>query len=501
MSKRNRVLIIGDAMIDTYIYGNVERVSPEAPVPVVCPSRKVNCLGGAANVAQNAASLGAEVMAVFVIGDDENGQTLQAMLESSGIDCTFLCRESEQRTIHKMRIVGNNQQIARIDWHDRYSLTQDTEKKLFSAVRSVIEGIDIIVLSDYGKGTCTERICRDVIRAARNNHKPVIVDPKGTSWEKYAGASIITPNLKEMNTFSGIKVPNISEEIETAYKDICGAIHIENVLLTRSEGGVTLLQEGKVSHFPAKAREVFDVSGAGDTVVAALASVLDVDMDNLIDSVEIANIAAGLAVAKPGTATVTLEEVHNEIARADRDEIRGKIYTEAEWDRLLQTVRFWRTTGDRIVTTNGCFDILHRGHIRLLEEAHKFGTRLIVAVNSDDSVKRLKGAARPINAEADRAYLVAALGMVDAVVLFDPRRAPYALSDDQRAGMSANAQAACAEAPMRLMALLSPDVHVKGGDYNLTDIPEAIFAKETKCVPFENGYSTTGTIQKTKTAE
>lgn len=498
MSTKNRVLVIGDAMIDTYVYGSIDRVSPEAPVPVVCPTRRVDCLGGAANVAQNSASLGAEVSVIFAVGEDENGEILRNELNAAGINCDYISYESSIRTIHKMRIVGNKQQIARIDWHDQYSIGHDLEDRIVARIADAIDDIDVVVLSDYGKGTCTPRICHEAIRVAHTAKKPIIVDPKGTNWEKYEGASLITPNLREINLFSGKQVANKSDEIEEAYMGVCDKIHIENLLITRSECGMTLFQGEEAEHFPANSLEVYDVSGAGDTVVAALASVLNHDMENLRDSVEISNIAAGIAVSKPGTAVVTMEEVQHEISSKEYDEIRQKVYTEAEWGRLERDVRFWKMAGDRIVTTNGCFDILHRGHIQLLEEASKMGTRLIVAVNSDDSVRRLKGDSRPVNSEMDRAHLLAALGMVDAVVIFDPAREPCQLVPDQIARLSEIGLSNSGEAPMKLLELLKPDVHVKGGDYRLEDIPEGIFAKETVLVPVVNGYSTTGTIQKAK---
>lgn len=499
MSERNRLLIFGDAMIDTYLYGSVSRISPEAPVPVVQPWKKTHCLGGAANVAQNAASLGADVRVMFVVGKDENAAIMKRELRQQSIDCSLLCEEEDQRTIHKMRIVGNDQQMIRVDWHDGYSLSKQTEQRLLDKFYQAVTECDGIVISDYGKGTCTPALCQEIISCSRSLGKTVIVDPKGTDWKKYRGASVITPNLKEMNLYSGMTIPNDAAHIELAYKGMNRELGIDYLLITRSECGMSLLDDKGAVHFSAWTHEVYDVSGAGDTVVAALAAVLDSGMENLIDSVEIANIAAGIVVAKPGTAKVTRGEIQDAIAHSETDNSSIKIYTIQEYDRLLQMVNFWRTAGEKIVTTNGCFDIIHRGHIRLLEKAEQRGTRLIVAVNSDASVRRLKGDSRPVNNERDRAYILSMMKMVDAVVIFDPEKTPYRLSEIEMRAISGKAAQAAREAPMALMKMIAPDVHVKGGEYRIEDIPEALFAKETVLVRMEEGYSTTNVIHKAGT--
>lgn len=496
MKDINRVLIIGDAMIDTYIYGNVSRVSPEAPVPVVRPTRTMRCLGGAGNVARNAAALGASVSVVFVIGVDADGDTIVRELSEWGIDCKYIIQDEGQTTINKLRVVGNNQQIVRVDFSDQYVLNEELEGQIVTCLKKAVSENDIIVISDYGKGTCSDRICREIIKLAAD--KPVIVDPKGTAWDKYRGASVITPNLKEINTFSGRDIGNTSGDLESAYSGLNTELGIKYLLLTRSEEGMSLFGGNSVSHMPVFSHEVYDVSGAGDTVVAALATFLDYDMGNIEEAARISNVAAGLVVAKPGTAVVFKEEIQQQL---DREHHASAIYTIEEYPELLRLIRLWKTSGYIIVTANGCFDIVHRGHIKLMKEAKKHGDKLIVMINSDASVKRLKGASRPINSELDRAYVMAAIDAVDAVVIFDPAVTPMELGVEELGRMSEKAKVSYHEAPMKLMKLIAPDVHIKGGDYRIEDLPEAIYAKELVIVPTEEGYSTTGTLEKVLESE
>lgn len=493
MRQRNRILVIGDAMLDTYIYGGVNRVSPEAPVPVVRQSGENSCLGGAGNVARNAASLGAEVTALFAVGADESGEKVKQLLAAAGINCRMLLQDESLHTIRKMRIVGNGQQIARVDFHDGYQLSAKAADQLMASFRAAVDGQDIVAISDYGKGTCSERVCREVIALCRERSIPVIVDPKGTQWEKYRGASIITPNVKELNAYSGQDVPNDSRAVEDAYRDLPGKLGVDYLLLTRSEHGMSLIGRTDLRHIAAECREVYDVSGAGDTVVAALAAFLGPGAANILEAVHLANTAAGIVVAKPGTAVATLREIREKTPRA---RYAARIFTLDEYDSLAETVSSWRNAGDRIVTTNGCFDILHRGHVKLLEQARGLGDRLIVAVNSDASVRRLKGGGRPINGERDRAFVLSALRAVDAVVIFDPKKTPYTLAPGERALLSDRALAAAAEAPMALMRLIQADTHVKGGDYREGDVPEAVFASRLALIPLEEGYSTTNMIGK-----
>lgn len=497
MNKANRILIIGDAMIDTYVYGSVGRVSPEAPVPVICPQKEVNCLGGAANVARNAAALGASVTAMFITGKDKIAEIMKEQLAEYGVRCGFLVQDEKQHTINKVRIVGNNQQIVRIDYHDRYSVSYKLQQEFLEIFREIVTEHDIVIISDYGKGTCIRALCQQIIKICNEKGKPVIIDPKGKDWEKYKGATIITPNMIEINNYSGIAVDNNTLEIEKHYGNFYQKIGIKYLLLTRSECGMSLFGDQLIEHIPAEVKKVFDVSGAGDTVVAALAATLNSDLNNIEEAVFVSNIAAGIVVSKPGTAVVSREEIQTKMSGEGCYAAEPKkIFTAEEYKQLEKQVKLWKTAGEKIVTANGCFDIVHRGHIALLEEAKKLGDRLIVVINSDDSVKRLKGKERPVNSELDRACVIAALRPVDAVVIFDPMKNPYFLSLKEKECLSENAMKAALEAPMAILNLIKPDVHVKGGDYKADDIPEAIFSKELIFVSFLKGYSTTNTIHK-----
>lgn len=498
MKNKPHILVIGDAMLDTYLYGNVGRVSPEAPVPVVCPTKEEDRPGGAANVACNAASLGAEVTALIPLGNDDKAERLVKKLQEYGVNLNGILRDTGQHTINKIRLVGNGQQIVRVDLNDSYLLDEAAENLLLDRFREILQAQEVVILSDYGKGVCTERICREIIRMCSDADKPVIVDPKGTYWEKYRGAFIITPNMKEINIFAGKSVPNDNSLIEAEYQSMCCQLGIRYLLLTRSERGMSLLDDRSAIHISTQAREVNDVSGAGDTVVAALAVQLGKNSKNIEKAVRFANAAAGVVVEKQGTATVTMEEVRARIKNISKEVGKQKIYTIKDMNELERTLCRWRAAGETIVTTNGCFDVLHIGHLKLLNEAKMQGDRLVVAVNSDAAVRRLKGAQRPINSEMNRAMMLLSLRMVDAVVIFDPQEDPDTLADDERTKLSAKALSAVPEAPMALMRRMHPDVHVKGGDYTATDIPEALFAKHLVLVPFEYGYSTTETLEHMK---
>lgn len=495
MLMSNRVLIIGDVMVDTYIYGEVSRISPEAPVPVMCPDQETNCLGGAANVARNAASLGAEVDVVFLVGEDKKGEILDDELKNYGISTKYVVHDKSQHTINKVRIVGNNQQIVRIDYHDKCELSQSLFDKVISAFNESVKAADIVIISDYGKGMCTDYVCKYVIEKCLELCKPVIVDPKGHNWSKYKGATIITPNLKEINAYSGLNVKNRNSEIEQNYTNVNESIGIDYILLTRSERGMSLIGKGDMLHIPADTHEVYDVSGAGDTVVATVASFLHSNLDNINEAIYISNLAAGIVVAKPGTAVVNHDEIQKRLS-ADKNANSEKIYSIDQYAQLEEQLRLWKTAGETIVTTNGCFDILHCGHIKLLNEAKKFGNRLIVLVNSDLSVKRLKGESRPVNNENERAYVLTALKAVDAVVVFDPEQTPYELNNSEKELLSDKALKVTGEAPMYVLSIIKPHIHVKGGDYSVEDLPEALFTDEIKLIKFEDGYSTTNTIKK-----
>ena len=497
MKHKPRILVLGDAMLDTYVHGSVSRVSPEAPIPVVCPNGEDDRPGGAANVACNAATLGAQVTALFVLGADSQAQTLMGKLTSYGVDTAHLYQSDGQHTINKVRLLGNGQQITRIDVHDRYVLDETTAKGLLERFHDALDEQDVVVLSDYGKGTCTETVCREVIRLSQEQGKPVIVDPKGTAWDKYRGATMITPNMKELNIFRGKAVANEDEAIEAAYRGLGRELGIQYLLLTRSEQGMSLLEGDTVLHMPTQAQKVRDVSGAGDTVVAALAYRLGQDSGNIRAAVRFANAAAGVAVGKPGTATVTMDEVQDHMLQTGTA-AKSRIFTTADMAALDALLEHWRAVGKTVVITNGCFDVLHVGHLRVLQEAKRQGDRLVAAINADAAVRRLKGPQRPVHNEQDRADMLLALRCVDAVVIFDPAQEPDTLTKAEQQRLTPKALTAAAEAPMALMRHIRPDVHVKGGDYAPGDVPEAIFAKRLVLVPLAEGHSTTTILEHMK---
>lgn len=494
---KKRILIYGDAMLDTYIHGSVSRISPEAPIPVLQVSWKEEKIGGAGNVANNLSALNVVAGGFFLWGNDADAIVLKSLLEKNGVDTQWAINDDSLRTIKKERVICKNQQIVRMDYNDTYSISQDLREKIFERLPSAIQWADIVIISDYGKGACEEAICKAIIRHAREEKKPVIVDPKGRNWEKYRGATVITPNMSEINLYSGTNVKNENAEIEANYADMYETLGISYLLLTRSEKGMSLIGKDTMTHIEAVQREVFDVSGAGDTVVAALAATLKPDLSNIRHAVNVANIAAGIVVGKPGTAVVSKKELYD--ALNSRGEQSGaKVFHMDDPLPLQEQLARWRAAGEKIVTTNGCFDIVHRGHVSLLNHAKAYADRLIVAINADASVKRLKGPSRPINNEEDRAFVIASMKCVDAVVIFNPLKDNQQIPAEEYAQLTEEQIAIAKEAPMGVLRLIRPDVHAKGGDYVREGVPEAMYAADYEAIPFVDGYSTTKAIEKCK---
>ena len=462
----SRVLVVGDVMLDCYLHGSTNRISPEAPVPVVRVEQEEARIGGAGNVAVNAAVLGAHSALLGLVGDDATADRVQAMLAERGVQC-LLQRVAGSRTITKQRILSRHQQLIRLDFEDHFpnwdvsALQRDFE--------TLLDGVTAVVLSDYAKGAL--RQSAELIQAARRKGLPVIVDPKGKNFECYRGATMITPNLAEFEAVVGHC--SSEEEIVERGNALRADLGIDALLITRSERGMTLLARDRAPlHLPTRALEVFDVTGAGDTVVATLGAALGCGLP-MPEAVALSNVAAGLVVAKLGTATVTPAELQQALRAAEaRPAVRG-IHAQAE---LLTQMRLARERGERLVMTNGCFDILHPGHIDYLEKARALGDRLIVAVNDDASVRRLKGPQRPINALATRLRMLAALACVDWVVAF---------SEDT---------------PEALICKLLPDVLVKGGDYVEAQIAGATCVRAAggtvQVLDFLHGHSTTDLITK-----
>ncbi len=465
-----RIAVIGDVMLDRYFWGEVKRISPEAPVPVTRIMDMKSTLGGAANVAANLAGLGCKVFMGGVTGDDDNRQILEQIMKEAGIDCKGLVKSKSRRTITKLRVLGGSQQMLRLDFEEPGDLTDKEIRSMDKWLQGLLtKGLDGIVVSDYAKGVCSAAFVQKVIALAKAKKIPVLVDPKGSDWKKYRGCDYITPNVKEMNEAVGENCPNEDGEIVRMARLAAKKFSIKNVVVTRSEKGMTLVNAKEVLHSPATAMEVFDVSGAGDTAAAtlivAVAGGLKVE-----DAVYMANRASGIVVAKVGTYPVHRGELLKDVLEEERKEGRG--YRTLSWEEIGELAATWRSCGETIVFTNGCFDLLHVGHVTYLEKARSLGRHLIVGLNSDSSVSRLKGPTRPLTREADRARVLAALGCVDAVVLFEQ------------------------DTPTELIKLIRPDILVKGGDYKANEVAGRQYAGRVEILNYEEGYSTTGLVEK-----
>jgi D-beta-D-heptose 7-phosphate kinase / D-beta-D-heptose 1-phosphate adenosyltransferase len=466
----SRVLVIGDLMIDRYVWGEVERISPEAPVPVVRVARRNERVGGAGNVAMNIIGLGAQATLLGFVGDDEDGRALKTLLLGAGVE-SKIAVVGGHPTTSKLRIIGGKQQMLRLDTEQTDAYPEEAYSTLLAAVNSSLSSADALVLSDYAKGVLTERVCEHTIQAARNRGIPVLVDPKQRSFARYRGATSICPNLTELSLASGTSSQQLDEILAAGQKMIT-ALELQCMTVTMSDKGIAVLRSDSVFVAPAAARQVFDVSGAGDTVIATLALTLCSGIE-IETGAPLANVAAGIVVNKVGTVPVTRDELLISLMPQIELQAEEKVLA---LDPLRARLSAWRSAGQRIVFTNGCFDLLHVGHITLLETARREGDRLVVAINSDASVRGLKGLSRPVVGEQDRARMLAALAAVDAVVIFDD------------------------PTPLQLVEALQPDVIVKGGDYTEDNI---VGAKEVrswggrvKIVPTVEGCSTTGLLAK-----
>ncbi len=467
-----RVVCVGDVMLDRYVLGQVERISPEAPIPVLRVEKETAMLGGAGNVAANITALGGGVRFVAVAGDDTAGDELQRLLHKLDSLDADLVIEAGRRTTLKTRFVGAAQQLVRADVETTAPLTQAALKDLLAHIDRTDGEAGAMVLSDYGKGVLGDNVTQYTIARARSQNLPVIVDPKGRDYSRYQGAHLITPNKKELMEASGLPAHTDAEVIAacTHLIETCG---IDGVLATRSADGMTLVSKGaEPQHFKAEAREVFDVSGAGDTVVATVALALAAGA-RLDEAAALANVAAGIVVGKAGTATVGAAELSRTLHLQDLGVAEAKL---CDLDRAAMQVAGWREQGLNVGFTNGCFDLLHPGHISLLTQARTACDKLVVGLNSDASVKRLKGESRPIQSEAARAAVLGALSAVDLVVLF---------SEDT---------------PLNLIETLRPDVLVKGADYRLEEVVGAdivqSYGGRVVLAELVDGQSTTNTIAK-----
>ena len=457
-----KVLVVGDLMLDRYWYGNTSRISPEAPVPVVHVGDTEERAGGAGNVALNISTLGGKATVIGLTGEDEASNSLQHCLELKGVDCCFE-KLPGYATVTKLRILSRHQQLIRMDFEDGFCGYDP--KGLLTRYEEQLAAAKVVVLSDYGKGSL--QVIEQLISLAKADKKPVVIDPKGTDFSRYKGATLITPNLSEFEAVVGQCADD--EEIEKKGEALRRELDMQALLITRSERGMTLIRENhKPLHIPTRAQEVYDVTGAGDTVISVMAASLAAGED-MADAMMLANLAAGVVVGKLGTATATVTELQRAM-REQSDVKRGVV----EESQLLDLVHDAKAHGETIVMTNGCFDILHQGHVQYLQQARELGDRLIVAVNSDESVRQLKGSGRPINQLSSRMAVLAALDCVDWVVDFSE------------------------ETPERLICSVLPDVMVKGGDYRPDEIAGGRCVQEAGgevvVLEFVEGHSTTRTI-------
>jgi D-beta-D-heptose 7-phosphate kinase/D-beta-D-heptose 1-phosphate adenosyltransferase len=468
--KDGRVLCVGDVMLDRFTYGEVTRISAEAPIPVCRVVNETIMLGGAGNVVRNLDALGAAIEFVTVVGADEAGGQVNDFLQTlSAVNACLLTDASRQTTI-KDRFIAGVQQLLRVDRESTAPVDGDIAAQVRTRAEAALGGVGAVVVSDYGKGVLAGDAIKYLTGKAREAGVPLIVDPKGHDYTRYAGAFLVTPNRLELGEASRMRVETDAEIIAAA-RHIAASCDIENVLVTRSSDGMTLVTRDQSHHLPPEAREVFDVSGAGDTVVATLAAALAIGAP-LLDAARLANAAAGIVVGKVGTAVAYPED----IAEAIR---RHTLLTPGEAKILplvpaLDRIAAWRQRGDRIGFTNGCFDLIHPGHVALLTKSRAACDRLIVGLNADSSVRRLKGETRPVQNEASRAAVLASLESVDLVVLF------------------------AEDTPVVLIKAIKPDILAKGADYTIDQVVGADLVQaqggEILLVDLEAGHSTTATI-------
>lgn len=460
------ILVIGDLMIDHYLWGSCDRISPEAPVQVIDIHNETKVLGGAGNVINNLLSLGADVGVLSVVGDDEVAEEVKYLIDATDAK-SYLILQKGRKTSKKSRVMASKSQVVRYDHESKNNISFDSTDKMYAKLQQIINGYDLILISDYGKGVLTNDLTQRIIKIAKKNDKKVIVDPKGENYAKYSGAYFLTPNKKEAEIATGIKI-NSNDSLRDALKELKKMADLEMSVITLSDEGISVLKDKEVTIKPTVAREVYDVTGAGDTVLASLGYALAL-IDDINSALEFANLAAGVVVGKLGSATVTLDEIEDYKASLHKSSIDLHIKSFKE---IKKVSKRYRKQNKKVVFTNGCFDLLHKGHVSYLNSAKALGDILIVGLNSDDSVKRLKGEDRPINKQEDRAYLLSALECVDYVVVFD---------DDT---------------PYELIQRVKPDILVKGSDYKGKEVIGSDLVNETVLIDFIEGKSTTSTIEK-----
>ena len=465
-----KILVIGDLMIDHYLWGSCERISPEAPVQVINVSSESTVLGGAGNVINNLKALGAQVDVISVIGECQVADELKALLSSIHINTQYLVIQKDRVTSKKSRIISAHQQVVRFDRESVDEIDNNSEIAITNFYKSIVSNYDVILLSDYGKGVLTFGLTQSLIAIANKSKKKLLVDPKGSDFSKYKGAYLLTPNKKEAIEATNVDIKDNQSLIE-AIKILKKQCNLRVSLITLSEQGVAIFDNELRIH-PTVAIEVFDVTGAGDTILASLGFALACNK-SIDEAVKFANLASGVVVGKVGSSTATINEIIEYESSINKSNSFEHIKT---LDEISSIVCELKNKNKKIIFTNGCFDILHLGHIKYLEKAKSFGDILILGLNSDSSIQKLKGENRPINTQDDRAYILASLEVVDYLVIFEE------------------------DTPINLINMIKPDVLVKGSDYEDKDVVGADVAKELKLVKFIDGKSTTKIIERIQKA-
>jgi D-beta-D-heptose 7-phosphate kinase / D-beta-D-heptose 1-phosphate adenosyltransferase len=464
------ILVIGDLIIDHYLWGSCDRISSEAPVQIINVEHESTLLGGAGNVVNNLNSLGSKVDVISVIGECDVSQELKKLLSAIKVSTKYLITQKDRVSSKKSRIISAQQQVVRYDRESDSDINVKSENTILQTFNKICKNYDLVLLSDYGKGVLTFKLTRSLITIANKNGMKVLIDPKGLNYSKYKDAYLLTPNKKEASEATQIDIVD-SKSLSKAIQKLKDQCNLNVSIVTLSDGGVAIYDE-KLRIHPTVAREVFDVTGAGDTILASLGYALSCGK-NIDESVKFANLASGVVVGKIGAAAATINEIIEYESSLNKSSSDGHIKS---WHEINSIITEKKNSGKKIVFTNGCFDILHIGHIKYLEEAKKLGDILIIGLNSDGSVKRLKGKNRPINTQDSRSYILASLEVVDYVVIFDE------------------------DTPLNLIKLINPDILVKGGDYEGKKVIGQDIVKELKIVEFIAGHGTSKTIQKIKDA-
>ncbi len=476
---KGKILLVGDIMLDQYIKGKVSKISPEGPIPVLNITSEEQVLGGAGNVLANLCALGLNPICIGLIGNDDNGKIICNKMKSLGANTDNIIKSDEKPTIVKTRFVSQNQQLLRVDRENTQTISTAIKEDILRRAKKEMSEASILILSDYGKGVLSQDLIQSLIHLGNENNIPVLVDPKGNNYTIYNGATIITPNRNELSHATNHMATATDYDIEHAAQKLMEECNINFVFATRSEDGISVIpNQGTPTHLRTKSIEVYDVSGAGDTVVAVTAAALAAGGD-LIDAARIANIAGAIVVAKSGTATVTITEIENYIQKNSPKTIGAR-----SWEDTKDQIDKWQAKGLKVGFTNGCFDILHYGHVNYLARAKEKCDHLIIGLNHDKSVKILKGDTRPINDQNARATVIAALSSVDAVVYF---------------GADIEGQD---NTPCEIVNFLKPDILMKGGDYTIDQLPEGkvvqSYGGQVEIMPLYEGYSTTNIIEKSK---